>query len=142
MRVLEQVVECSAQEIGGGIGHPDGFHAGLLTGDNSKTRDRQIKRLGQQAETGVVGLSFHRRRVHSKPQNTVNLSVNRFTGCLRLQADTKGGSRALLPNQNHWLRFQAISWREGINHRWTNWSARIAMMGEISMPNRHIGISC
>lgn len=142
MWVRQQVIECGTKEIGGGVGNPDRFYTGVLAGGNVKTGDRQIEGLGQQPEAGLIGPAFQRRGGHPESQGTIDLADDPFPGRLRLKVDTEGGGFALLPNQNHWLRFQAISWREGINHRWTNWSARIAMMGEMSNPNRHIGIIC
>ena len=142
MWVLQQVAECGAEEIGGGAGDPDGFYTSMLSNGDVQSGYRQIESLGKQAEAGLIGPSFHRRRGHSEPQDTVDLADDRVLGCLRLQADTKRGGCALLPDGNHQRRVQASSWRDGTSHRWMNWSARIAMMGEMSIPNRHIGIIC
>lgn len=137
--VLKQVAECGADEIGGSSGDLDGFYAGMLTGGNSKAGDRQVKSFGKQAEAGLVGPTIYWRGVYPEPQDTVGFADDRFAGCLRLKMGTKGGGLALLPNQNHQRSLEANSRREGTSHCWINWHARIATMGEISIPNRHGG---
>lgn len=137
--MLQQVAECGADEIGGSSGDLDGFYAGMLTGGNSKAGDRQVKSLGKQAEAGLVGPTIYWRGVYPELQDTVGFADDRFAGCLRLKMGTKGGGLALLPNQNHQRSLEANSRREGTSHCWINWHARIATMGEISIPNRHGG---
>ena len=99
---LQHIAECGANTISRGAGDLNEFHAGMLSNGDPKTRGRQVKRLGEQAYTGLVCSSIYRRGSHPKSQDAVDFSNNRCAGRLRLQMDTKGGDIAILSNGNHY----------------------------------------